>query len=83
MKGINCMNKNIAIILGLPKSIYLCFKSMPFKDAIHIPVFVSVNTKLVSLKGEIKIDSQSLHPGMVRIGLGGRNSPAHARSGRE
>ena len=65
------MNKNIAIILGLPKSIYLCFKSMPFKEAIHIPIFVSANTKLVSLKGKIKIEAQSLHHGMVRIGLSG------------
>lgn len=65
------MNKIIAIILGFPKSIYLCLKSMPLREAIHVPIFVSANTKLVSIKGKIKIDSPLLHPGMVRIGLGG------------
>lgn len=71
------MNKNIAIILGLPKSIYLCFKSMPFKEAIHIPIFVSANTKLVSLKGKIKIEAQSLYHVMVRIGLSGSGTVRH------
>lgn len=71
------MNKKIAIFLGLPKSIYLCLKSMPLKEAIHVPIFVSANTKLVSLKGRIKMDSLSLRPGMVRIGLGGSGTVRH------
>lgn len=71
------MNKNIAILFGLPKSIYLCLKSMPFKEAMHIPIFVSANTKLVSLKGRIKIDSPTLRPGMVRIGFGGAGTVRH------
>lgn len=77
------MNKNVAIVLKLPKLIYLRFKSMPFKDAIYIPIFVAASTKLVSLKGRIKIDSQSLYPGMVRIGLGAgtvRHVPAAAEN---
>lgn len=71
------MNRKMAIIFGLPKSIYLGLKSMPLREAIHIPIFVSANTKLVSLKGKIRIDSPSLRPGMVRIGLGGSGTVQH------
>lgn len=67
MKRLNLVLKLIA---GLPKSIYLNFKALPFSQAIHLPLFVSHNTIIDGCaKGTIIIDSEKLSFAMVSIGI--------------
>ena len=47
-------NKIIEYVLSLPKSIYVSFRLLPFKDAVRVPVFVRYNCMLLSLKGSVK-----------------------------
>lgn len=65
----------IEVLLSLPKSLYVCLKSMPFKEAIKIPVFVSRKTKIVSLKGRIRCSYVAF--GKVRIGFSGSGTARH------
>lgn len=62
----------VLIILGLPKSIYICLRSFPLRQAIHIPILVSPITKIISTKGKISIDKNvKISPGMIKFGLTG------------
>lgn len=70
------MNKKVRIFLGLPKSLYICLRSLKFKDAIKLPILVSANTKLCSLSGSIRF-TEKLRPGMLRIGLDGAGTSLH------
>lgn len=65
-----CVFRHILILLGLPKSLYLCLRTLPFKDALRVPIIVSPLTKFISTSGEIKLDAQS-HFGMIRMGFDG------------
>ena len=47
-------NKIIEYVLSLPKSIYVSFRLVAFKDAVRVPVFVRYNCRLLSLKGSVK-----------------------------
>ena len=47
--------KIIEYVISLPKSIYVSFRLLPFKDAVRIPMFVRYNCSLLSLKGSVKI----------------------------
>lgn len=64
------MNKYMNFFLGLPKSIYFCFKYLPFKMAIKLPILISVNVHLLSMRGCINIESDKIKTGMIRIGFG-------------
>lgn len=64
------MNKFINYFFGLPKSIYFCFKYLPFKIAIKLPILISANLYLSSMKGYIDIESNKIKTGMIRIGFG-------------
>lgn len=69
------MNQNLKKILRVFRYININtlrfnFKYFIFKDAILFPVFVSSNTYLRHLKGEIQIEKGELEPGMIRIGYG-------------
>lgn len=55
---------------GLPKSIYLNLKCLPFSQAIRLPIFVSHGVLLASLKGKIVLDCDNIQTGMVKIGFG-------------
>ncbi len=59
---------NIRYILGIPKSIYVNFKLLPFSQAIRLPIIVSHKTKCTSLKGKVVL--RKIKPGIVRIGFG-------------
>lgn len=61
------------ILAGLPKTIYLNFKQLPVKQAIHLPILVSWRTHFKSLKGKIRLEGK-ITTGMVRIGLNGSGS---------
>lgn len=46
-------NKVFEYLLSVPKSIYVSFRLLPFRQAVHIPIFVRYNTKLSCLKGNV------------------------------
>lgn len=64
------INKIMDCLLGLPKSIYFCFKYLPFKMAVKLPILLSKNVYLFSVKGKVKIEADIIKTGMVKIGFG-------------
>lgn len=52
------------------KSIYFNFKTLPFEQAIKMPVKLSSNVVLRNLQGKIIIDSKVFFRGMIEIGYG-------------
>ncbi|SFV65472.1 Maltose O-acetyltransferase / Chorismate mutase I  len=61
--------KLIRYIGGIPKSIYVNFRLLPFKQAVFLPIIVSRKTKLRSLSGKAHLTK--VKTGIVRIGFGG------------
>ncbi|EMW5870003.1 hypothetical protein ACPYNU_02070 [Enterococcus faecium] len=62
--------RKIEYLFSLPKSIYFCFITLPFKQAIKCPILIHYNTKLLHLnKGVISLDNISF--GTVRFGFEG------------
>ncbi len=57
------------IILSIPKTLYFNFRCFPIKLAIKLPVFVSSNVRLGSLKGNITVKNNKRF--CVKIGLSG------------
>lgn len=61
--------KLVRYISGIPKSIYVNFRVLPFKQAIYLPIMVSRKTKLQSLSGKVTLGK--VKTGIIRIGFGG------------
>lgn len=59
-------------VQGIFKTIYLNFKLLTFKDAIHLPIYCTSNTKLYSLRGKIIFNCPVRH-GLVKIGFEAHN----------
>jgi acetyltransferase-like isoleucine patch superfamily enzyme len=53
---------------GIPKSIYVNFRVLPFSQAIRLPIIVSRKTKLQSLSGKVIL--KKVKTGIVRMGFG-------------
>lgn len=65
----------LKLLAGLPKTIYLNFRVLPFNQAIHLPLFVSYNTTIDGCKkGSIVLDSSSIRFAMVSFGIFERSS---------
>ena len=62
------MNGRIESWLSIPKSLYVCYRLLPWKQAIMLPIRVRYNVKLQSLKGKAVISGQ-IHKAMVMIGF--------------
>lgn len=58
------------IIMGMPKSLFICFKYLPINQAVKLPILVSYYCKCVELHGEIKIEADNIRPGMILLGIG-------------
>lgn len=58
----------IRYLSGIPKSIYVNFRLLPFSQAIRLPIIVSRKTKLQSLSGQVFLEK--VQTGMIRIGFG-------------
>jgi len=56
-------------LFGLPKSIYVNFKLLPFNQAIKLPIILSSKTKIISLAGKVNLGK--VRTGIIRIGFGG------------
>lgn len=61
--------KLIRYISGIPKSVYVNFRLLPFNQAIKLPIMVSRKTKLRSLSGKVHL--KKVKTGIIRIGFGG------------
>lgn len=64
------LGKTIDAVLGLPKSIYFCFKYFPARIAIKLPVLLSRHVYLMNADGEIKLDTTDVTFGLIKIGFG-------------
>ena len=60
------MNK-LRILLSLPKTVWLNFRHLPFKQAIKLPLFISYDTD-ISVKGKIVIEG-NVRTAMIRMGF--------------
>ena len=49
------MNKKIEKILSVPKSFWVSLHFFTLRDALKLPILVRYNTKIRSLRGEIKV----------------------------
>lgn len=56
------------LIRALILSLIFNFKYLPFKQAIKLPVWV-YKARFLSLKGRVKIDSERIKRGMIRLGF--------------
>ena len=59
---------SIEQFLSLPKSLYVSWRLTSFRKAFKFPILVRFNTKLISLKGHVTIDSA--HNGVARLIIG-------------
>lgn len=57
------------MILSIPKTIYVNFHLLPFKQAVCFPILVNWKTTIEGLNGKMLMDT--VKPGIVRIGFGG------------
>jgi len=57
----------LLIRLNINKTVYVNFKTQPFRNAIKFPIFIYGGLKILSLKGEIIIKSP-IKTGMLKIG---------------
>ena len=48
---INSIKQIILYIISLPKSIYVCFRLLPIKQAYKLPIIVNYRCKLLDLSG--------------------------------
>lgn len=67
--NIDKVAKLIRYMSGIPKSIYVNFRLLPFQEAIFLPIMVSRKTKLRSLSGKAHL--KRVKTGIIRIGFGG------------
>lgn len=49
------------------QTLFLNFYFLPFKQAIHLPIWIFGNIKIIKLNGKIVIDSARVTSGMIRI----------------
>lgn len=56
-------------LLSIPKSIYFCFKTLPFQQAVRLPILIHHSTKLSNISGKVIL--HSIHPAIVKIGFAG------------
>lgn len=61
------MNMYIKLMLSLPRSILFNLRYLPWKKAIKMPFLIVYNAK-INIKGQIILDAENIHPGMIRFG---------------
>lgn len=63
--------KLLGIIISFPKTIYFNFRTLPFSQAIKLPIFIWYNVRILDAKrGVIKFPN-GLRPFMIGVGKGG------------
>ena len=69
MVKFNKLDQLFKYLFGLPKSIYVNVRVLPFTQAIKLPIVVSYKTKIISLNGKVHL--KKVKTGIIRIGFGG------------
>jgi acetyltransferase-like isoleucine patch superfamily enzyme len=57
------------LLRGLPKTVYFNFRSVPFRQAIRLPLLVSPKVALYDVRGRVTIRGP-IRPAMILIGFG-------------
>ncbi len=57
-------------LMAIPKSIYVNFKFLSFKNAVKFPILISHRVKLKSLSGRISIHNAPIDRFMIKFGFG-------------
>lgn len=66
------MNKILSAVLGLPFTLWLNFRYLPFKQARYLPIILAGNVRIRRIVGQIIIDTgthSKVYTGMIRIGF--------------
>lgn len=71
----NVLKDNIKIyieaLLSLPKTLWVNFRTLPFRQALKLPILVSYKTKIVELHSNTITFAEPVKRFMVKIGFGG------------
>lgn len=65
------IKKLLCILFSLPKTIYFNFRTLPVKQAIHLPFFINYRVELGTLSRVIELPDDQIHLFMIKFGLGG------------
>lgn len=79
MGFLKLLDRVFRVIIHMPKILYINFKSLPFSQAVHLPIILMSSCKLKGIKKNyisIDVPQQKIHSGMIRIG-----SKSSSRSG--
>ena len=63
------IKKLVRCVISLPKSIYFCFRYLPFNQAIRIPILIAYDTHITQMRGGVSINSEKILPAMIHIGM--------------
>jgi len=81
------MNKKMVrflgfLILSFPKTLFFNFRTLPFTQAVRLPILVGYNTRIEAAhKGVIQFKETHIRPMMIRIGFGGTREVVPNRYG--
>lgn len=67
------LGKYLFFLFSLPKTIWVNFRFLQFRDAIHLPLFVGADTHIGPMKGTIVFETK-LSPFIVKFSWSGTNS---------
>lgn len=62
------LRKRVEILKALIPSLIFCFKYLPFKQAIKLPILI-YKPQLVRFKGTVRIDCEKMRFGMIQLGF--------------
>lgn len=64
------MRKLYLALRAIPKTLYINFKYLPFREAIKLPIMVSHRVWLMETKGSIELKVKEIKPAMIKLGFG-------------
>lgn len=63
------MRRFLSIILSIPRTVYFNIRYLPFKKAIHLPIWIANNVRVRNLHyGSLIINTSNISLGMIRVG---------------
>lgn len=71
MDVLKLLDRAFRVIIHMPKILYINFKSLPFSQAVHLPIILMSSCKLQGIKKNcisIDVSEREIHSGMIRIG---------------
>ncbi len=67
--------------LSIWRTIYFNFRTLPFKQALKLPIYIYGKVRFFMLNGSIIIDSTRISSGMIKIGINGDSFSLFDHSG--